>query len=43
MGSGAEPLKICIRTSLDCKKTPLLNIKIHPIIDRIGYLFYDIG
>ena len=30
-------------TPLDCKKTPFLCIKVHPILDRIGCLFYDIA
>ena len=35
-------LKTFISMSLDCKKTPSLNVKINPILDRIGYLLYDI-
>ena len=32
---------IVIIAQLDCKKTPL-NIKIHPILERIGFLLYHI-
>ena len=38
----AEPFEIFINAPLNCKKTPLLDIKMHPIFDRIGFLLYDI-
>ena len=40
--SGAEPLEISISTPLDCKVTPFLNVKMHLISEKIGFLLYYI-
>ena len=37
-----EPLKIFTSTPLDCKKAHSLSVRIHPFIDRIGYLLHGI-
>ena len=42
MGAAVEPIKISINTPLDCKKTLFSNIKIHSILDAIGYVLYHI-
>ena len=34
--------KSFIAISLDCEKTTVCNITIHPVIDMIDRLFYDI-
>ena len=41
-GSGVEPLKIFTSVLLDCMKSPLLRIKLHLILDRIGFQLHDI-
>ena len=42
-GSGVQgiPLKVC-KYAFRLRDKPLLSIKVHLILDRIGYLFYDI-
>ena len=40
--SGAEPLKSVITTPIDSKKATFFDIKMHPILDGIGYVLHDI-
>ena len=42
VGAKGKPLTNLINTPLDCKKTPISNIKMHLILDRIGYLLFDV-
>ena len=37
-----RPLKNLLNTLLDREKVPFMNIKLHPILDTIGYLSYDV-
>ena len=41
-GSGVKPFTIFTRTLSDFTKAPFLSIKVHFILDWIGYLLYDI-
>ena len=40
--SEAEPLESFTSKPIDCKKTPLLSVQVHFILDGIGYQLYDI-
>ena len=42
VGMSGRPIIGPGTTPFDCNKAPFLNIKIHPILDRIGYLLYDV-
>ena len=38
IGLGVEPLKSFVTNPLNCKRATYWTIKIHSILDRIGYL-----
>ena len=42
MGLKGGASKNLVITTLDCKITFFLNIKMHLILDRMSYLLYDI-
>ena len=43
VGSSEKPLNPFISPSLGCKQAPFLNIKVHSVLDMIGYFVCDIA